>query len=275
MVGSLLLRGMLAGILAAIIAFGFAQVFGEPAVNLSIAFEEASGAEHSHGEAPAPATAAAPAATAPHAHGGAAAPAPASAEEEEELVSRGVQATLGLFIGLAAYSAAMGGVFALVFAYLNGRVGNLSPRALSAVLALTAFVVLILLPGIKYPANPPAVGDPATIGLRTSWFFILQAISVVGVIAAALFARGLSGAMGGWNAAILGGVGYLVLVAAVAFAAPSAGSAPEGFPADLLWQFRLASWGLNAVIWAVIGLAFGAFAEAAQRQPAARVAAAR
>ena len=40
MVGSLLVRGMLVGIIAGLLAFGFARVFGEPPVDHAIAFEE-------------------------------------------------------------------------------------------------------------------------------------------------------------------------------------------------------------------------------------------
>lgn len=47
----------------------------------------------------------------------------------------------------------------------------MSARALSAWLALGAFVALVIVPNIKYPANPPAVGDPETIGTRTGLFF--------------------------------------------------------------------------------------------------------
>ena len=40
MVGNLLLRGMLVGIFAGILAFGFAKIYGEPQVDRAIAFEE-------------------------------------------------------------------------------------------------------------------------------------------------------------------------------------------------------------------------------------------
>ena len=40
MVGALLLRGMLVGVVAGLLAFGFAEIFGEPQVEHAIAFEE-------------------------------------------------------------------------------------------------------------------------------------------------------------------------------------------------------------------------------------------
>lgn len=52
-----------------------------------------------------------------------------------EGVSREVQASLGLFTGVVVYSTAFGGLFALVIAFAYRRVGHLSPRAVSALLA--------------------------------------------------------------------------------------------------------------------------------------------
>src|SRR5471032_1151812 len=112
MTGQLLIRGMLVGLLAGILAFGFAKVFGEPQIDKAIAFEEQMA--QMHGDAP-----------------------------EEELVSREVQSTFGLFTGVVTYSVSLGGIFALVFAYSLGRVGKIGPRGLAALLALAAFVTLI------------------------------------------------------------------------------------------------------------------------------------
>jgi len=118
MVGKLLVRGMLAGIAAGLLTFGFAKIVGEPQVDQAISFEEK--ADAAKGEAP-----------------------------EPEIVSRKTQASFGLFTGVMVYGASIGGLFALVFAYANGRVGRLSPRALSAWLALAAFVAIYMVPNIK------------------------------------------------------------------------------------------------------------------------------
>ena len=39
---------------------------------------------------------------------------------------------------------------------------------------------------------------------------------------------------------------------------------PADFPADVLWRFRLASLGLQVVLWSTIGLVFGVLAERSQ-----------
>src|SRR5580704_13421731 len=142
MVRTLLIRGMLVGLVAGLLAFGFSKVFGEPQVDRAIAFE----------------TAMDEAAAKQHAAMGQSVP-PA----EPELVSRDVQSTYGLFTGVMVYSAAFGGLFALVFAFADGRAGNFGPRAGSALLAAGGFISVYVVPSLKYPASPPAVGDPDTI----------------------------------------------------------------------------------------------------------------
>jgi hypothetical protein len=232
MVGGILLRGMLAGVVAGLLAFGFARVFGEPPVNSAIAFEQQM--DKMKGEMP-----------------------------EPELVSRATQAGLGLFVGVVVYGAAVGGLFSLVFAYLHGRIGRLRPRAVAALLALAAFVSIVLVPDLKYPANPPSVGDPDTIGSRTALFFTMLVISVTALVFAISLARSVMKRQGPWNATLLGAAAYVVIIAIAQYALPGVNEVPEHFSAVVLWNFRIASLGLHAVLWATIGLVFGFLAEQA------------
>jgi hypothetical protein len=137
MVRDLLIRGMLAGLFAGLLAFGIAKVFGEPQVGSAIAFEEqranADAADHHHN----------PSTANQHemvAQGN------SPAGEEEELVSRRVQSTIGLLTAVVVYGAAMGGLFALAFAFLYGRVGKISPRMLALLLAVGAFAAIYYVP---------------------------------------------------------------------------------------------------------------------------------
>ncbi|MDF3931218.1 CbtA family protein, partial [Pseudomonas citronellolis] len=225
---------MLVGVLAGLLAFGFARVFGEPEVDRAIAFEEHVSALHEAEEAAAGGMAA-------HDH-------------EEELVSREVQASVGLLTGVVVYSAAMGGLFALVFAYALGRSGRLGPRALGALLALAAFVALYLVPSLKYPANPPSVGDPESIRRRTALFFLMIALSVAAAIIAVKLARNLMARHGAWTGALAGAGLYLLVCAIAAALFPAVREVPADFPADLLWQFRLVSLGIQAILWSTVGL---------------------
>jgi hypothetical protein len=255
MVGSLLLRGMLVGLFAGLLAFGFARVFGEPEVDRAIAFEEAGkagppvlGETHVHSDGHT------------HTHGAAKASTEAA---EPELVSRATQAGIGLATGVLVYGAAVGGLFALVFAFAYGRIGRLGPRATAALLALGAYVAVVLVPNIKYPANPPAVGQAETIGPRTALFFLMILISVVALSLAVALARRLSAQFGTWNATILAGAAFVVVIAVVQYALPAINEVPNQFSAAVLWRFRIASLGIHAVLWTAIGLLFGALAERA------------
>ncbi len=230
MVGRLLLRGMIVGALGGILVFAFAHIFGEPLVDWAIGFEEK--AAQAAGEAP-----------------------------EPEIVSRATQAGIGLLAGSVIFSTAIGGLFALVFSFVYGRVSPLGARGTAALLALAAFVTISLVPDLKYPANPPAVGNPDTIGARTELFFIMIVASVVGMIVAVGFGRRLAARYGPWNGAIIAGIGYLVFIALIQYLLPSINEVPEQFSAVVLWRFRITSLGMHAILWTTLGLAFGAWAE--------------
>src|SRR3984957_21013902 len=131
MVGALLLRGMLVGLVAGILGFGFLKIVGEPPVERSIVFENQSETKATDEKA----------------------------EAEPVLVSRATQAGIGLFTGVAVYSAAFGGLFALAFALAYGRIGAFGPRATSALLAAGGLVAGFVLTILKYHVHPPAGGE--------------------------------------------------------------------------------------------------------------------
>jgi predicted cobalt transporter CbtA len=230
MVRTLLIRGMLAGFIAGLAAFGFAKVFGEPQVDRAIAFEAKMDA--AKGEAP-----------------------------EPELVSREVQSTIGLATGVMVYSTAFGGILALVFAYASGRSGRISSRSLAALLATGGFVTLILVPALKYPANPPSVGNPETIGYRTEMYFLMMLISVLATILSINIGRKLVARYDIWNTAIFAAAVFVVIIAVAQFLLPDINEVPDEFPAVLLWRFRMSALGMQLVMWTSLGLVFGWLSE--------------
>jgi len=232
MVGSLLLRGMIVGLLAGILVFAFAKTFGEPMVDRAIAFEEQESA--AKGEV-----------------------------AEPEIVSRATQASTGLATGALFFSTAAGGIFSLVFAYVYGRIGTLRARATSALLALGAFVSIVLVPQIKYPANPPAVGNPDTIGSRTELFFIMIVLSIAALCLAVGLARRLWAQYGGWNACMISAIAFIVVIAVIQLLLPTVNEVPDNFSAVVLWRFRTVSIGMHVILWTVLGFVFGALAEKA------------
>jgi hypothetical protein len=160
-----------------------------------------------------------------------------SDEEEPELVSRPVQAGLGLFTAVLVYSVAFGGLFGLAFAFAYGRMpGALTPQALSALLAATGFIAIYLVPNLKYPSNPPSVGDPETIGARTALYFVVIAISLAAMIGSARLKRLFVGRAGEWNANLIAAASYIVVVAIASLLLPTVNEVPEEFPAVVLWK---------------------------------------
>jgi predicted cobalt transporter CbtA len=264
MVRTFLVRGMLVGIVAGLLSFGFLKVYGEPQVDRAVAFESA------QDEAKAAADKAAghthmPDQTRMSDHMQMSDHVSMSNEHEPELVSRSVQAGLGLFVAVLLYSTAFGGLFGLAYAFAYGRISEaLTPRALSAMVAAVGFVAVYLVPNLKYPANPPAVGEPETIGVRTALYFIMIAISFAAMVGSIAFRRSLVPRLGDWNATLIAAAGYLVVVIAIGLALPAVNEVPDQFPAATLWNFRIASMGAQLILWATLGLLFGALTERAR-----------
>jgi hypothetical protein len=241
----LIARGLLAGAIGAVLAFIFARLCAEPVIARAIAFEDGrTNAEE---------------ATGVHEH-------------SVELFTRDVQANVGLGFGVLIFGIAMGALFAVLFCVVFVRVREIGPRALSALLAAGAFGAVYLVPFIKYPPNPPGVGQSDTIGMRTGWYLVMVLISVVLAIAAVLLASRLAARFGPWYGRLLAAGAYLVVIAVVMVLLPTVNETPEplrdssgaiiypGCPADVLYEFRLLSLGTQLVLWVTIGVVFATLA---------------
>jgi hypothetical protein len=237
MLRKLLICGLAAGACGGLVAAGFVSIAGEPAIDRAIVYEDA----HHHGTAMMPGM-----------RHEAAMPAP---------VSRNLQKSAGLLAAALVYGLALGGVFALAFAVAYGRVARASPRATARGLAAAAFIVVYLVPFLKYPASPPGATDAATIVRRTLLYGTMVAISVLAAVAAARLWPALVRRWGAHTANIGAGVAFLLIVVAAGLALPSVDEVPRDFPATVLWRFREASIGMQAVLWLTIGLVFGSVAQ--------------
>jgi hypothetical protein len=230
MLRSLLICGLIAGLCGGLLATGFARVVGEGPVDQAIAFEgqQAKAA----GEA-----------------------------EEAPIVSRAVQKSFGLLTAAVVYGLSLGGLFALAFAAVYGRVGRASPARTSILLAACAFVVIYLVPFVKYPANPPSVGDPDTITKRTVLYLFMILISLLAAIAAVRLRGLLAERWSSTTATLVAGAGFLLVVIVAGLLLPPIQEVPKAFPAVTLFRFREASIGMQLVLWTTIGLVFAATAQ--------------
>jgi Probable cobalt transporter subunit (CbtA) len=231
MARTLLVRGMLVGLAAGVIAFFVAHFFGEPSIDAAIAVEKA-GHVHMAGEV--------------------------------EVVSRAVQSTAGLLTALLGDGVAIGGLFGLAFAVAQGRLGQLGARTRAGLIALVGFVTIAVVPFIKYPANPPSVGSPQTLDRRTALYFSMMLLSILAASSAVWLSRQIH-RFSGWDRA-LSGVGiYVVLVTICMAILPPVNEVGPNFPASTLWGFRTGSFLTQLAVWATLGLLFGALTERAER----------
>lgn len=171
----------------------------------------------------------------------------------EDLFGRGVQ-EFGGAMGLVVFGLALGIVFAVVLASVGSRLSARTPLGAALQLGWVGFVTVVLVPFLKYPANPPAVGDPDTITERTLLYFGALGLSILLTLGVWRFRRGvaMSPAAKAWATAGLYGAGLAVIVLAV----PGNPDQIDA-PADLVWRFRMASLGGLAAAWAVLALVAG------------------
>lgn len=228
-----LVRGLIAGLVAGFVTFAVAYVVGEPQVDRAISIEHSQLAMQSvdrgnhqsdlHDPATGP------------------------------TVSRHNQSTYGLATGALAMSLALGGLVALVAAGAMGRVGRLSASQSTLLVAAIGYISVGLVPFLKYPANPPGVGDPETIGHRTALFFAFVAISVVTAVAATALAVRIHESRGAGAAILAGTSAYLALMVSVGLLMPTVNEIGN-FPADTLWYFRRSALMTITAMWAAIGI---------------------
>ena len=277
----LILRGTLSGAVAGMLALVFSRIFAEPQIARAINYESARDAaqallDKAAGVSPEP--------------GG------------PDIFTRTVQANVGIGVGMILFGAAMGALFAVVYTVCLGRVGNIRPRTLAMLVAAGGFLGMYLVPFLKYPANPPSIGHPDTIRERGALYLLMVVVSIVGLVLAVQLGQRLSSRFGNWNASLVAGTAFIVVLAVVMLLLPSVGhlaynrehfgnfatETPQplkdadgnvvfpGFPADTLFNFRLYSVIAQAILWTAIGLVFAPMAErllSPAREPRATVAA--
>ena len=166
---------------------------------------------------------------------------------EEPMVSRGAQ-QVGLFVGFL--------LLGLTWALLVGAAYHLTQRWLPAtstlrrglLLAGLGYWAVALFPALKYPANPPGVGDPDTIGYRQALYLGFLGLSVVGTVVAGLVTYRRD-----WRV----GLAVLTVFSVVVFVAVPANPDPVSMPAYIVTPFRVLSVLGLSVFWVVMGVVFG------------------
>ncbi|MBM4477835.1 hypothetical protein GS456_21740 [Rhodococcus hoagii] len=243
---SLLLRGLLAGLIAGVLTGAVAFALGEPHVAAAIAIEESAPAadaagSHDH-----------EAGTATHSHG------------DDALVSRDGQRA-GLFLATTLAGIAIGAIFGVVTHYAR-RFTTVAGPLLALGLAAGGWLAVEAVPFFKYPANPPAVGDPETIDQRTWLWLAALALGLLAVSAAVYTAKILV-SQRYWTIRVGASIlTFLVIVTVGYLLLPGVNEVGDDFPATLLWEFRISSLATQATLWLCLGLTFAFLTERAQRR---------
>jgi predicted cobalt transporter CbtA len=225
-------RGMAAGLLAGILAGVFAFFVGEPIMDRAIHLEEAASAAH-----------------------------------HDEVFNRATQ-KVGLFFVTGLFGVTVGGLFGLVFAYVRERLAAGTDWMRSISLSAAIFAGAVLIPFLKYPANPPGVGDAATIGERTIAYYTMVGITLLAILISWMVAKTLRERKVPTPVRhLLVGLGLTFAVTVMSLTLPAA-PYPGGVPAGLLWDFRLSSLGTQVVFWAGFGVFFGLLCERSSRSEA-------
>jgi hypothetical protein len=179
-----------------------------------------------------------------------------SGPASDAMFGRGAQQAGGVLASVL-FGTAMGAIFAVAYTCLRPRLATMDEWRAAVDLAAISFLTVFLVPFLKYPANPPAVGDPATIGRRTLLWLVVLAWSVVATWAAWRAARWARQRSVPEHVRLpLVALLYAAVVAAGLTLLPGNPDVVNA-PATLIWRFRLASLTGALSMWAVMGIVFG------------------
>ena len=240
---TIVLAALLIGVLAGLAGAVFHTVATEPRVDDAIAIEEA-------------------AAEADHAMAGG----EAEADGEEVSVSRSDQRGAGLFLAYALTGTAFGLFLAITSLSLRTTTGG--PFRRVAVSGLVLAGAITVAPWLKYPPNPPAVGDPDSVGERERLFVLLIVLAALLLAGLAHLSSRLRRADWPDDRRIAAVVAAGLVAFAVLFAAMPASPDAVAVPANLVWQFRLNSLTGNLLVWTLLTVGLGVVWTEAARRPA-------
>ena len=174
--------------------------------------------------------------------------------EENPLVSLGAQ-RVGMAVGTAVIGIVVGLVFSGGYALLRRLAPQWPPLVLALSTAALGFWSLSLFPFIKWPLNPPGVGDPNTLLFRQGFQGLFFLLSALGVVAFLLGLRRINAAVSSVSQrGRLYGLAALVygVFAAIIFFALPGNPDPVEVPLDLLELFRTLTMVGQFLLWTLL-----------------------
>ncbi len=186
----------------------------------------------------------------------------AAGEDEEPLPLSFVTTLGGQRIGMSVGLAVIGILYAAIFTGLYHLIRNAtpgwSPWAWAGLAGLLGFWSVSMYTQIKFPLNPPGIGDETTLLGRQGFQFLFIAVSTVSV-ALTVYGVGLvnrsSAGSARWARYAGIGAAYAVVALLLAFAIPSVrDAAPDWLPPELTILFRTFTAFGHFLLW--MGVAF-------------------
>lgn len=163
----------------------------------------------------------------------------------------------GEIVAATVLGTSLASLFGVVFVYSRSSLAGSNNKKKALILAGLMFFVLFLVPALKYPANPPAVGNPATIYYRESLFIGFIAVSGFSTLGLALLYRKLGKNQSKRKIGIPLIIYAAIMISAYLVFPPN----PDRItiPMDLIMSFRIASVFTTSIFWGLLGIIFGAF----------------
>lgn len=175
---------------------------------------------------------------------------------------KGGEIVAGTILGLS-----IGSLYGIVFAYTRGSISGNNNKKKALIVASIMWLVLFLMPALKYPPNPPAVGNPETIYDRQSLYVAFLAISGFSALGLAFLYRKIASL--NTKKAIIPSA-YAAIMAGAYLAMP-ANPDPINAPIDLVIGFRITSGITISMFWALLGVIFAAFWDKLNPDETARI----
>ena len=158
------------------------------------------------------------------------------------------QVLAGVILGLA-----MGSLFGIVYALSRNSLPGKNDVTKSVILAGVMWLTIYIIPFLKYPANPPTVGDGETVMLRAILYVLFILLSGIGVVIFYKLSQKLQN-----NKKYFGLFGYVIFITILFFVMPEN---PDEItaPMNLVNEFRLMSVLGVSSFWLSVGLILGLF----------------
>lgn len=158
----------------------------------------------------------------------------------------------GAFAGGAMYGAGLAALFGVIFVFTTNKLPGKNNKQKAIFLAGIMWFVLFLMVALKYPANPPAVGDPETIYYRQTLYvgyIMISGLAALGMAVIWIKTRVNS-------KKIIIPLMYAAIMVTAYAVMPSNPDKIE-ISMDLIQTFRVLTATTIGVFWGILGIIFG------------------